>query len=394
MAIERVHYFDHQFLVVDDFQDEQDYQRDMRQRLTRGLHTFGIAEGLTVVKTGNRQVTVQPGLAFDRDGKQIVVEASHPGRVLDLASGPFPAGSTVQITATHADKPVAPTDTRVTEEPRLEARITPAPTDGTVVRLAQFNLAPDIPGAMGAALDGGVRQPAGARLGPASVDESHLATALQNKVNAPLVSLNGVSSPGANINLLVAPGSGLTVSPDNATKNITLGQNITPAQIGALALSGYDFQRRTLVSQAFLPADLTGTVRTLTVGFRARIVFAFTTWSVFLGGAGGRTYGGTSVGMFEALGPSQVCSGFGLTRLSNTDWFLRPAAPTLSGAMTGLAHASVHDGSVSPIQSEELVISVSNVSPTTLELRFERIPRAVAALANFEILVSCLCVGP
>jgi len=65
MAIQRLRYFDHQFLVVADFKEEQDYHKEMRRRLNRVLHTPGIAEGLEVVRTSNKSVTVKPGIAID-----------------------------------------------------------------------------------------------------------------------------------------------------------------------------------------------------------------------------------------------------------------------------------------------------------------------------------------
>ena len=81
MAIKRLHYFDHQFLVQADFTDEQTYHLDMRRRLNRLLHTFGIAEGLEVVKSANKTVTVRPGVALDRLGQEMIVEAN---QVVDL----------------------------------------------------------------------------------------------------------------------------------------------------------------------------------------------------------------------------------------------------------------------------------------------------------------------
>ena len=45
MAIKRLRYFDNQFLVEADFTDEQKYHLEMRRRLNRALHSFGIAAG-------------------------------------------------------------------------------------------------------------------------------------------------------------------------------------------------------------------------------------------------------------------------------------------------------------------------------------------------------------
>ena len=44
----RVHYFDHQFLRVEDFTDEQAYHLEMRRAHNRMLHSPGVAHGLAL----------------------------------------------------------------------------------------------------------------------------------------------------------------------------------------------------------------------------------------------------------------------------------------------------------------------------------------------------------
>ena len=73
MSIKRLNYFNHQFLEEKDFRDEQQYHLEMRRRLNRSLHIWGIAEGLEVARSGNREVTVAPGFAIDREGRELVV---------------------------------------------------------------------------------------------------------------------------------------------------------------------------------------------------------------------------------------------------------------------------------------------------------------------------------
>jgi hypothetical protein len=73
MSIKRLNYFNHQFLEEQDFRDEQQYHLEMRRRLNRSLHIWGVVEGLQVARTGNREVTVEPGFALDREGRELVV---------------------------------------------------------------------------------------------------------------------------------------------------------------------------------------------------------------------------------------------------------------------------------------------------------------------------------
>jgi len=70
----RVNYFDHQFLREQDFKDEQAYHIESRRLHNRLLHTLGVAEGLEVRRKGDREVVVEPGVAYDREGREIVLQ--------------------------------------------------------------------------------------------------------------------------------------------------------------------------------------------------------------------------------------------------------------------------------------------------------------------------------
>ncbi|MBW4423098.1 MAG: hypothetical protein KME50_01175 [Nostoc desertorum CM1-VF14] len=71
--IQRLHYFDNQFLKAEDFTIEQEYHLEMRRRHNRGLHTKGVAEGLQIIKTSEKQITVKAGFAIDEDGNEIIL---------------------------------------------------------------------------------------------------------------------------------------------------------------------------------------------------------------------------------------------------------------------------------------------------------------------------------
>jgi hypothetical protein len=90
----RLHYFDHQFLRANDFNDEQSYHVNRLRIHNRALHTPGVAEGLKVIfETGATAVTVQKGTAVDGEGHLIVLTED---RRVEL--GDQPADAPVYVT--------------------------------------------------------------------------------------------------------------------------------------------------------------------------------------------------------------------------------------------------------------------------------------------------------
>jgi hypothetical protein len=85
-SIQRLNYFTSQFLVEEDFTDEQTYHREMRHRHNQSLHTPGVVNGLMVSKAGNKQVKVSPGIAIDREGQEIVLFSESAAITLDNAN--------------------------------------------------------------------------------------------------------------------------------------------------------------------------------------------------------------------------------------------------------------------------------------------------------------------
>lgn len=144
LAVKRLKYFNHQFLRVEDFQEEQDYHLKMRRRLNRVLHTWGVAEGLQVTAAaGATAVRVSAGTAIDEQGREIVL----------LTERTEPLGTystrTVFVTLRYLEEPTDETDETGT---RLEARrwterpdvkiVDAAPArQGEVIVLARVNLA-------------------------------------------------------------------------------------------------------------------------------------------------------------------------------------------------------------------------------------------------------------
>jgi hypothetical protein len=71
----RVHYFDKQFLRVDEFRDEQLYQLSLRRRHNNTQHTWGIASGLEIAKDEQSgAIIVRPGLAIDGYGRELLLQ--------------------------------------------------------------------------------------------------------------------------------------------------------------------------------------------------------------------------------------------------------------------------------------------------------------------------------
>ena len=69
----RVHYFDRQFLRVDEFRDEQLYQLSLRRRHNNTQHTWGIVNGLEIADEEGA-VVVKPGLAIDGYGRELLLQ--------------------------------------------------------------------------------------------------------------------------------------------------------------------------------------------------------------------------------------------------------------------------------------------------------------------------------
>ncbi len=95
----RVNYFHGQLLSAKDFQDEQAYFLEKQRVLNRYLYGWGIVCGLNVSLHGN-VVRVEPGLALDCQGNEIVVP-----KILDI---PLPESETSQyIVIEYTEKPCA-----------------------------------------------------------------------------------------------------------------------------------------------------------------------------------------------------------------------------------------------------------------------------------------------
>jgi cytoskeletal protein CcmA (bactofilin family) len=72
--IERLHYYQRQYLGAQDFEDQQTYHRDILRRLTLAYHTWGIVMGLELKQvTNGTGIYITPGMAIDGYGREIVM---------------------------------------------------------------------------------------------------------------------------------------------------------------------------------------------------------------------------------------------------------------------------------------------------------------------------------
>lgn len=71
---ERNKYFYGKLLTVDDFETEQRYMNNKRRVLNRFLYGSGVVCGLNVVPIDDMTISVEPGLALDFSGREIVVD--------------------------------------------------------------------------------------------------------------------------------------------------------------------------------------------------------------------------------------------------------------------------------------------------------------------------------
>ena len=71
--LERVRYFPGKLLTAEEFELEQEYHLARFRRHNRFLHGWGIVTGLRVSGNGKTSITVEPGLAIDCAGNELVL---------------------------------------------------------------------------------------------------------------------------------------------------------------------------------------------------------------------------------------------------------------------------------------------------------------------------------
>ena len=99
----RPNYFPGRLLTADDLREEQEYHREKHRRHLQMLHGFGVVDGLDVdVASDGATIAIEPGLAIDRYGREIVLD--------DLIVTPIPpdAPSPICVLVRYAERMVDP----------------------------------------------------------------------------------------------------------------------------------------------------------------------------------------------------------------------------------------------------------------------------------------------
>jgi len=134
-GIKRVHYFNGQFLVADDFSVEQTYHIDMLKMHNKDIHGWGVVKGFKVSVKDNK-IQVTQGMAIDDQGRQIILKTDSQ---LDIAP-PKSGGIYLCYKETPCDKSdnaCNSDDTRILEEPQFSLEKT---CDlGNSILLAEIN---------------------------------------------------------------------------------------------------------------------------------------------------------------------------------------------------------------------------------------------------------------
>jgi hypothetical protein len=98
--IKRLNYFTGQFLVAQDFLDEQAYHIKMRRRLNRMLYSPGVVDdGFEVtISLDKKQIIVSPGFAIDAEGRELLIIASQTQIPKDKDDKAFAATTSLYVT--------------------------------------------------------------------------------------------------------------------------------------------------------------------------------------------------------------------------------------------------------------------------------------------------------
>jgi len=144
VSVKRLNYFTHQFLREQDFQAEQAYHVAMRRQHNRLLHGWGVIEGFDVRKKSDHEIVIDPGIAIDNLGREIVLDGPV---VRDISAFERNSHTYVAIAydetkdeADHHSAGGVDGYTRVTESPVFSEHKHEPAKDGSVIALARVHL--------------------------------------------------------------------------------------------------------------------------------------------------------------------------------------------------------------------------------------------------------------
>lgn len=112
-SIERLNYYEREYLRSFDFIAEQNYHMEMRRRLNLALHLWGIVDGLEVLKGVltpglPEQVYISPGMAIDAFGREFVLFAPYALSDDDLVANRISGSGNYKIWIVYRREPATP----------------------------------------------------------------------------------------------------------------------------------------------------------------------------------------------------------------------------------------------------------------------------------------------
>jgi hypothetical protein len=108
-TIDRIRFYDGEFLRAFDFSDEQTYHMEMRRRVNRYLHLCGIVQGLTMTSpSGSDGVSILPGMAIDGLGREIYVYAPYTLGDSDVTTNRITTAGTYDVWLRYQKNPATP----------------------------------------------------------------------------------------------------------------------------------------------------------------------------------------------------------------------------------------------------------------------------------------------
>lgn len=111
--IERQQFFNGQRLFADDLQSLEAFNREMRWLHNKSLHQPGIGNGFAVTgKKGDREVTIGPGYAIDREGHEIVLIRDQVESVPPVASESDGSPVLFDLTVSYLDEELEEAEVR------------------------------------------------------------------------------------------------------------------------------------------------------------------------------------------------------------------------------------------------------------------------------------------
>jgi hypothetical protein len=110
-TIDRIRYYDGEFLRAFDYSDEQAYHVEMRRRINRYLHVCGIVRGLTLssdTQGGVTEVSILPGMAIDAYGREIYLFAPYTLGDDDVTNSRITQAATYDVWLRYQKAPSTP----------------------------------------------------------------------------------------------------------------------------------------------------------------------------------------------------------------------------------------------------------------------------------------------